>query len=354
GTYTENAPETLRVEVAGVPQDASIYYPDGTTLASYDPVTQIWTLDVAAQSLDKIVFNSGEHNSDTGNVLGINGPLQITVRSVDTDADNTEYLGTPTSFDVDLVIDPINDQPIFVNVTNIETSEDISVAIDNFSIYDVDANFDNPDAPYVLTLQVDQTLPGAQGVFEFISSPDVTFVLQPDGSLVITGKEADINTALTNGAVTFKPDPDQNYLNQSGLVTINATLDDGGNNGLIDAGDPNTAQTNQTTFTIKVTEVNDAPVATDVDFGSIAEEGQLVIVESDLIAASSDLENHNLTVTGVTLTQGQGQLTRFENAGGADDAGITGPFWIFTAADDFNGDVKFDYNIIDDGTTNGV
>ncbi|MEZ8085520.1 retention module-containing protein [Vibrio sp. 1S139] len=354
GTYTENAPETLRVEVAGVPQDASIYYPDGTTLASYDPVTQLWTLDVPAQSLDKIVFNSGEHNSDTGNVLGINGPLQITVRSVDTDADNTEYLGTPTSFDVDLVIDPINDQPIFVNVTNIETSEDISVAIDNFSIYDVDANFDNPDAPYVLTLQVDQTLPGAQGVFEFTSSPDVTFVLQPGGSLVITGKEADINTALTNGAVTFKPDPDQNYLNQSGLVTINATLDDGGNNGLIDAGDPNTAQTNQTTFTIKVTEVNDAPVATDVDLGSIAEEGQLVIVEGDLIAASSDLENHNLTVMGVTLTQGQGQLQRFENAGGADNAAITGPYWVFTAADGYNGDVKFTYTVEDDGTTNGV
>ncbi|MGF1803418.1 cadherin-like domain-containing protein, partial [Vibrio gigantis] len=354
GTYSENAPETLRVEVAGVPQDASIFYPDGTTLASYDPVTQLWTLDVSAQSLDKIVFNSGEHNSDAGNVLGINGPLQITVRSVDTDADNTEYLGTPTSFDVDLVIDPINDQPTFVNVTNIETPEDISIAIDNFSIYDVDANFDNPDAPYVLTLQVDQTLPGAQGVFEFTSSPDVTFVLQPDGTLVITGKEADINTALTNGAVTFKPDPEQNYLNQSGLVTINATLDDGGNNGLIDVGDPNTAQTNQTTFTIKVTEVNDAPVATDIDLGSIAEDGQIVIVEGDLIAASSDLENHNLTVTGVTITQGQGQLTRFENAGGVDDAAITGPFWIFTAANDFNGDVKFNYDIIDDGTTNGV
>ncbi|MFS1935521.1 retention module-containing protein [Vibrio splendidus] len=351
---TENAPETLRVEVANVPQDASIYYPDGTTLGSYDPATQIWTLDVPAQSLDKIVFNSGEHNSDTGNALGINGPLQITVRSVDTDADSTEYLGTPTSFDVDLVIDPINDQPTFVNVTNIETPEDISIAIDNFSIYDVDANFDNPDAPYVLTLQVDQTLSGAQGVFEFTSSPDVTFVLQPDGSLVITGKEADINTALTNGAVTFKPDPDQNYLNQNGLVTINATLDDGGNNGLIDAGDPNTTQTNQTTFTIKVTEVNDAPVATDVDLGSIAEDGQIVIVESDLIAASSDLENHNLSVTGVTLTQGQGQLTRFENAGGADNAAITGPFWLFVADNDFNGDVKFNYSIIDDGTSNGV
>ncbi|PML59209.1 cadherin-like domain-containing protein, partial [Vibrio sp. 10N.261.52.A1] len=355
GTYTENAPETLRVEVAGVPQDASIYYPDGTTLASYDPVTQIWTLDVPAQSLDKIVFNSGQHNSDTGNALGITGPLQITVRSVDTDVDNTEYLGTPTSFDVDLVIDPINDQPTFVNVTNIETQEDSAgVAINNFSIYDVDASFDNPDAPYTLTLEIDQTLPGAQGVFEFTSSPDVTFVLQPDGSLVITGKEADINTALANGAVTFKPDPDQNYLNQSGLVTINATLDDGGNNGLIDPADPNTAQTNQTTFTIKVTEVNDAPIATDVDLGSIAEDGQIVIVEGDLIAASSDPENHNLTVAGVTLTQGQGQLTRFENAGGADNAAITGPFWLFVADNDFNGDVKFTYSVEDDGTTNGV
>ncbi|WP_434565907.1 retention module-containing protein [Vibrio chagasii] len=357
GTYTENAPETLRVEVAGVPQDASIYYPDGTTLASYDPVTQIWTLDVPAQSLDKIVFNSGQHNSDTGNALGITGPLQITVRSVDTDADNTEYLGTPTSFDVDLVIDPINDQPTFVNVTNIETQEDSAgVAINNFSIYDVDASFDDPDAPYTLTLEIDQTLPGAQGEFT-IPGPSfngVTFVLQPDGSLVLTGKEADINAVLTGGSVMFVPDPDQNYLNQSGLVTINATLDDGGNNGLIDPADPNTAQTNQTTFTIKVTEVNDAPIATDVDLGSIAEDGQIVIVEGDLIAASSDPENHNLTVTGVTLTQGQGQLTRFENAGGADNAAITGPFWLFVADNDFNGDVKFNYSIIDDGTTNGV
>ena len=355
GIFSENAPETLRVEVAGVPQGASIYYPDGTTLGSYDPVAQIWTLDVPTQSLDKLVFNSGEYNSDAGNVLGINGPLQITVRSVDTDADNTEYLGTPTSFDVDLVIDPVNDQPIFVNVTNLETEEDSTgVAIDNFSIYDVDAIFDNPDAPYVLTLQVDQTLPGAQGVFEFTSSTGVTFVLEADGSLVMTGKEADINAALANGSVIFKPDPDQNYLNQNGLVTINATLDDGGNNGLIDPADPNTAQINQTTFTIKVTEINDAPVANDVDLGSIAEQGQLVIVEEDLIAASSDLENHNLTVTGVTLTQGQGQLTRFENAGGADDPAITGPYWVFTAANEYNGDVKFTYTVEDDGTTNGA
>ncbi|MEZ9717423.1 cadherin-like domain-containing protein, partial [Vibrio cyclitrophicus] len=351
GTFTENAPETLRVEVAGVPQDASIFYPDGTTLASYDPVTQLWTLDVSAQSLDKIVFNSGEHNSDAGNALGINGPLQITVRSVDTDADNTEYLGTPTSFDVDLVIDPINDQPTFVNVTNIETPEDTSIAlsdISGFKIADSDAVYDDPTAIYTLTLSVDQ------GTLNFGGFTGVTSVPVSGSAITLEGTLGDINSALNSGSVQFELGADENYLNQNGVATVTATVDDGGNNGLIDAGDPNTAQTNQTTFTIKVTEVNDAPVATDVDLGSIMEDGQIVIVESDLIAASSDLENHNLTVTGVTLTQGQGQLTRFENAGGADDAAITGPYWIFIASNDFNGDVKFKYDIIDDGTTNGA
>ncbi|WP_299689035.1 retention module-containing protein [uncultured Vibrio sp.] len=350
GIYTENAPETIRVEVANVPQGASIYYPDGINLGSYDSVTQIWTLNVAAQALDKIVFNSGERNSDVGNAVGIDSPLQITVRAVDADADGSEYLGTPTSFEVDLVIDPINDQPIFVNVANMEIQEDTTgLAINNFSIYDVDATFDNPDAPYTLTLEVDQSVLGIMGRFNSTSSTGVAFTLESDGSIVLTGKEADINTALANGAVTFIPDPDQN-----GMATIKATLNDGGNNGLIDPSDPNTAQINQTTFTINVTEVNDAPIASDVDLGTILEEGQAIIIESDLIAASSDIENHNLAVTDMALTQGQGQLQRFENMGGVDDDSITGSYWVFTAADEFNGDVTLSYSIIDDGTTNGL
>lgn len=105
GTYTENDHETIRVVVSNVPSDASILYPDGTTLGTYDAGTDTWTLDVDATELDKIVFNSGEHNSDTGNALGIDTPLSISVRSVDTDADNTKYLGPETIFDVDLVID---------------------------------------------------------------------------------------------------------------------------------------------------------------------------------------------------------------------------------------------------------
>ncbi|MFA0350103.1 hypothetical protein AB4486_24735, partial [Vibrio sp. 10N.222.55.C6] len=151
GTYTENSPETIRVVVSNVPQDASILHPDGTTLGIYDSASDTWTLDVDATALDKIVFNSGEHNSDTGNTLGIDTPLSISVRSVDTDADNTEYLGAETIFSVDLVVDPINDQPTFVNIENLETPEDTSIALSDmsgFKIEDPDAVYDDPNAIY--------------------------------------------------------------------------------------------------------------------------------------------------------------------------------------------------------------
>ncbi len=59
-------------------------------------------------------------------------------------------------------------------------------------------------------------------------------------------------------------------------------------------------------------------------------------------------------MTNLVLDEGQGQLQRFENLGGADDAMITGPYWIFTAADEYNGNVKFTYTVEDDGTTNGA
>ncbi|MEF1229264.1 cadherin-like domain-containing protein, partial [Vibrio fortis] len=338
--------ETIRVVVSNVPSDASILYPDGTTLGTYDAGTDTWTLDVDATSLDKIVFNSGEHNSDTGNTLGIDTPLSISVRSVDTDADNTEYLGPETTFDVDLMIDPINDQPTFVNIENLETPEDTSIALSDmsgFKIEDPDAVYDDPSAIYTLDLEVDK------GTLIYTSSTGVTVepVSGTGTKLTLTGTLGDINNALENGSVRFELGADLNYLTD-GIATVTATVDDGGNN-----GSPGPL-TNVTTFEIKVTEVNDDPVATDVNLGSISEEGQVTIIEADLLATSSDLENHNLQITDLVITQGSGTLQRFENVGGVDNSGISGPFWVFTGADDFNGDVKFDYTVQDDGTTNGA
>ncbi|WP_141710075.1 cadherin-like domain-containing protein, partial [Vibrio splendidus] len=66
-------------------------------------------------------------------------------------------------------------------------------------------------------------------------------------------------------------------------------------------------------ISVVVTDVNDQPVATDIDLGTILEEGQLIIKEEDLIGATSDPENDTITVTNLVLDEGQGQLQRFEN-----------------------------------------
>ncbi|EEX94584.1 hypothetical protein VIOR3934_07879 [Vibrio orientalis CIP 102891 = ATCC 33934] len=326
GTYNENDPETIRVEVTNVPTDASILYPDGTP-ASYNAATGTWVLEVDAQKLDKIIFNSGQHNSDAGNALGIDSPIHISVQSVDNGA-----LGPKSEFDVELVIDPVNDQPTFVNVIDLETSEDVvgGLAINQFGIADIDATYDDPDATYELTLQVNA------GTLEFLSDAKVNFTIAADGSLIATGKLVDINAALAAGKVIFKPDADFN-----GPVTVTATVDDGGNNGTIDPGNSSTSSTNQTTFVINVTEVNDAPEPKDFDLGDLQEEGSLTISVQDLIDGTFDKEGDTISVDSLTLVEGQGSLVQ------------QGDNWVFVAAKDYNGPVKISYVVKDDGTTDG-
>lgn len=331
---TENAPETIRVEVSNVPSGATIYYPDGVREAqiSAGQHGKVWVLEIPAQDLDKIVFNSGEHNSDTGNALGIDGPIHIAVQSNDNGA-----LGPKSEFDVDLVVDPINDQPTFVNVVNLDTSEDVAggLAINQLSIADVDATYDDPNAIYTLTLQVDK------GTLEFVNDANVNFTLAADGSLIATGKLSDINAAIAAGKVIFKPDADSNDINSGGPVTVTATVDDGGNNGAIDPGDSSTSSTNQTTFLINVSEVNDAPEPKDFNLADLPEEGSITINIQDLIDGTFDKEGDTITVESLTLVEGQGTLTQ------------QGGNWVFEAAKDYNGPVKISYVVKDDGTTNG-
>ncbi len=77
GIQSENGAEIIRVRVEDVPEDASIYYPDGVTLADYNSITGVWTLTIEGQELDKIVFNSGQHNSGDGNANGIDSLLKF-------------------------------------------------------------------------------------------------------------------------------------------------------------------------------------------------------------------------------------------------------------------------------------
>ncbi|WP_043776382.1 cadherin-like domain-containing protein, partial [Desulfomicrobium escambiense] len=77
-----------------------------------------------------------------------------------------------------------------------------------------------------------------------------------------------------------------------------------------------------------VSPVVDGPV----DLGSMSEDGSLVITAAELLARASDLDGDTLSVTGLTLATGNGDLT--DNGDGT---------WTFTPTADWNGSASFDY-----------
>ncbi len=95
-----------------------------------------------------------------------------------------------------------------------------------------------------------------------------------------------------------------------------------------------------------MTEVNDTPETTPVTLPDIEEDsGVFSISEADLIANATDIENDNLTVSNVQVTD--------PNAGSVNFNNVTGE-WEFTPASDYNGPVELTYTITDDGTTDGA
>nr|WP_281182290.1 cadherin-like domain-containing protein [Vibrio sonorensis] len=136
--------------------------------------------------------------------------------------------------------------------------------------------------------------------------------------------------------------PDQDFF---GDVAVNLVVNDGGNAGEVIAGDVTTANTNQAQFVISVTPENDAPTTSPVTLNDINEDAAvMVITASDLLVNAQDIESDTLSVEQVTLADGsQGELTA-----------INATTWHFTPAENFHGNVVFNYVIRDDGTTNGL
>ncbi|HGF7192696.1 TPA: retention module-containing protein, partial [Vibrio cholerae] len=104
--YTENNPETIRVEVSGVPDGASLSLPDGTLGVGVDLGNGVWRFDIDAQKLNKLVFNSGDHNQHTWD-----GNLHFKVQSVDTGLSGDKHLGEAQEFDVQVEVAAVNDKP---------------------------------------------------------------------------------------------------------------------------------------------------------------------------------------------------------------------------------------------------
>ncbi|WP_172563764.1 retention module-containing protein [Vibrio alginolyticus] len=330
--YQENDPETLRVEVSNVPDGASVSLPDGTVFT--DQGGGIFVLEINAQDLDQVVFNSGDRNDNSWD-----GSLHFKVQAVDTGLDGSQSLGSAEEFDVTVDVEAVNDRPEFVNTVDVETPEDTPMLLDGFSITDIDAVLDDPNAEYVLNVNVDS------GILELNPTLIATYNLTVSGdgtdSVELKGTVADLNNAIADGLIEFNPE-----LNFFGDVQVDVTVDDQGNEGIVIGGVDDTLNTNSSSFNIEVTAVNDTPETTPVTLPDIEEDsGVFSISEADLIANATDVENDNLTVSNVQLTDPNSGSIIFNSGTGE---------WEFTPAPDYNGPVEITYTITDDGTTNGA
>ncbi|MFH4399424.1 retention module-containing protein [Vibrio diabolicus] len=330
-TYQENDPETLRVEISNVPDGASVSLPDGTVFT--DQGNGVFVLEIDAQDLDQVVFNSGDRNDNSWG-----GSLHFKVQAVDTGLDGRQSLGSAEEFDVAVDVEAVNDRPEFVNVIDVETPEDNAILLDTFGISDVDAVLDDPTAEYVLNIAVDSGYLALNP--SIIANYGLTVSGDGTGSIELKGTVSDLNAAIADGLVEFNP-----ALNFFGNVNVDITVDDQGNEGIVISGVDETLNSNSSQFVIEVTEVNDAPTTSEVTLTSIDEDsGAVIITAADLLVNAVDIESDNLTVSNVTLVDpAAGTLTQ-----------LSSTEWSFEPAPDFYGDVSFNYDITDDGMTNGV
>ncbi|GAB2640324.1 T1SS-143 repeat domain-containing protein [Vibrio panuliri] len=339
GDATQDQPETLLVTVENVPDGGEIYFADGVTLAT-NLGGGVWQLEVDAQSLDKIVFNSGEQNQGTWDP----DKLTIKVQSVDTKYNGDKFYGPESELEVSVTVEAVNDRPYFDAIADLQTEEDTTVAVKGFTINDVDATLDDPNANYTLTLTVDS---GTLAQDASVAAANGLIVTTTGGNTIeIQGTVESINKALGEDLVLFTPALNSNNILDPDGVKVTATVNDNGNLGLVDGTDA-TSNENQAEFVINVSEVNDQPTAADVDLGTITEDNAIQISPSQLIgpglSTDPDPEGHTLTITSMSVLASQGSIV--ENSDGT---------WTFTPALNFNGDVEITYEIEDNGTDNGV
>ncbi|HHX8331734.1 TPA: retention module-containing protein [Vibrio diabolicus] len=330
-TYQENDPETLRVEISNVPDGASVSLPDGTVFT--DQGNGVFVLEIDAQDLDQVVFNSGDRNDNSWG-----GSLHFKVQAVDTGLDGRQSLGSAEEFDVAVDVEAVNDRPEFANVIDVETPEDNAILLDTFGISDVDAVLDDPTAEYVLNIAVDSGYLALNP--SIIANYGLTVSGDGTGSIELKGTVSDLNAAIADGLVEFNP-----ALNFFGNVNVDISVDDQGNEGIVISGVDETLNSNSSQFVIEVTEVNDAPTTSEVTLTSIDEDsGAVIVTAADLLVNAVDIESDNLTVSNVTLVDpAAGTITQ-----------LSSTEWSFEPAPDFYGDVSFNYDITDDGMTNGV
>jgi VCBS repeat-containing protein len=275
-------------------------------MLTLDPATAI-----AADSGD---VNNLSWNFDSGSqafdFLAVGESLTLTY-TVTSDDGN----GGSDSHNITVKITGTNDAPTSSD-DSITTSEDITkiLALTDFGTF-ADVDGDTIAAVKVTTLETNGSLEYLNGaIWEAVTLDQVI-------------SAADIS----GGKLRFVPNADENG---SPYATIGFQVSDG-----------IAFSVAAYTLTVNVTEVNDAPVATDDTLTSVAEDsGMRLISFASLLGNDDDGDAEaaqTLTITAV-----------FNVVGGT--AVINGTNIEFTPAANFNGTASFDYTVQDDGTTDGA
>ena len=193
---------------------------------------------------------------------------------------------------VNISVIPVNDAPVAVD-DNFTTDEDTTLNVVTGGILDNDSDLDSNIDTLVIT--------------ELSSTSNGALTLNPDG--------------------TFEYVPDPDFF---GTDSFTYQLED-----------PSGATSAVATVTITVNPINDAPTTTPVVLSSIAEDSPTrLITQAELLANAGDIDNDNLTASGLTITAGNGTLV--DNGDGT---------WTYTPSSNDNTDVSFTYNVTD-GTDN--
>ncbi|MBW6512780.1 MAG: VCBS domain-containing protein, partial [Desulfuromonadaceae bacterium] len=348
-----------------------------------------------------LVSGDGSNDLDNGlvtivgNELRVNGAIDFeTNPSLAINVQVTDAGGLSYTKALNIPVNDVNDAPLALAVTDTVAEDGPSITIS--SIYS------DADTGDTHTFAIDTT--GTLG--SVTNNSDGTFSYDPNGqfeslavgdtttdsftytvtdaagatstetvTVTITGQ----NDAPTSSAVTLTPiaeDSGVRIITQTELLasatdidgdtlTASTLINNSGSGTLSDNGDgtwnytpaadddtnvsfsydiSDGTSTINTTATLDITPINDAPTTSPVTLAAIAEDsGVRVITATQLLSNAGDVEVDTLTVSNLGISSGSGTLV--DNGDGT---------WSYTPAADDDTSVSFSYTITDNGTTNGV
>jgi len=204
-----------------------------------------------------------------------------------------------------LVIDVVgvNDAPVLTVPASLSVDEDTDLTITEISVQDVDSESTGPNnfnLEFEITVEKGTlSLSSNTGSINYSSGDGVM-----DDEMIFTSSVTDFNNALS-GAIFH---PEDNYYGPDGQITI--SVNDLGNNGIQDSGDP-VQLTDNKNINININDINDPPIITSGDSYNV-DENQTDFYITDINLDDGDVENLQLILE-LTVSNGVLELSETDD-----------------------------------------